>query len=57
MAVLFGQLSIEREQQLVESTRNWLLERSADQPIYAAYLEQWGSWHNPWLNPESTESQ
>lgn len=48
MAVLFGQLTIEREQQLVEAARNWLLERSAEHAIYASYLAQWGSWENSW---------
>lgn len=51
-AVLQGQLSLEREQALVEQTRNWLAEQSAQRPVYGRYLQQWGEWNNPWEQGE-----
>lgn len=46
--LLMGKLSIEQEQQLVQTARE-LLEAEADQhPAYRSYLDQWGDWENPW---------
>jgi 3'-5' exonuclease len=46
--VVVGQLSLESEQRIVLETKGWLQERSAQCPVYAAYLSRWGNWHNPW---------
>jgi hypothetical protein len=47
-AVLMGQLTLEREQELVEATQQWIVERSDTTSAYALYLERWGDWENPW---------
>ena len=50
-AVILGQLPLEKEQELVEQGRVWLEQRAATVPAYAQYLEQWGTWANPWPAP------
>jgi 3'-5' exonuclease len=52
-SVMVGRLTLEAEQQRVAETREWLEQRSADMPIFAAYLERWGSWENPWQEAEA----
>jgi 3'-5' exonuclease len=52
--VLLGHLSLDREQQLVEATRLWLAERREQSAAYAAYLERWGDWANPWTTNAAT---
>jgi 3'-5' exonuclease len=47
-AVMLGRITLDREQELVTDTRQWLEQRSDATPVYAAYLERWGSWENPW---------
>lgn len=49
--VMIGNLALEREQELVESTKEWLSAKSRDNVAYQAYLEQWGDWENPWREP------
>lgn len=46
--VMIGQLSLDEEQRLVTKTREWLENQSADIPVYAHYLRNWGDWVNPW---------
>lgn len=46
--VLTGRLTLDREQELVEATRQWLEARSTIVPAYQTYLSQWGDWQNPW---------
>jgi hypothetical protein len=46
--VLLGKITLAREKQLISQTRQWLIERQETMPIYAAYLENWGDWENPW---------
>lgn len=48
--VLTGRMSLEREQELIQSTKAWLTERRKSSPAYRQYLDQWGDWHNPWEN-------
>jgi predicted PolB exonuclease-like 3'-5' exonuclease len=50
--VLVGQLSLEKEQNIVAETRQWLVDRSAEQPAYRDYLEHWGDWPSPWLDDQ-----
>lgn len=54
-AVLVGQISLDREQELIAQTYQWLSERAESMPAYALYLEHWGDWPNPWI--EATSSQ
>ena len=28
--------------------KSWLTERTSQIPVYAAYLQRWGDWFNPW---------
>lgn len=42
--VLTGHLSLEQEQAMVEDSRQWLLERSAELPALEPYLDNFGSW-------------
>src|SRR5262245_22183572 len=46
--VLLGQLSLDDEQRLVHAAHDWLEGRAGQSPAYAAYLERWGAWTNPW---------
>lgn len=45
--VLQGQLSLNREHELVHRTRLWLEERQHEVPAFAHYLSQWGDWTPP----------
>lgn len=46
--VITGRLSLEREQEIVARTKEWLLERTDDSPAFGAYLDHWSEWENPW---------
>ncbi|MDF1556413.1 MAG: 3'-5' exonuclease [Deferrisomatales bacterium] len=46
--VVVGQLTLEREQELVATAKRWVEERAPEQPAYRTYLEHWGDWPNPW---------
>lgn len=45
--VLLGKLTLEREQEIVDETKQWLEECCETSPAYAHYLEHWGDWHSP----------
>lgn len=47
--VMVGKLPLEREQELLAETRQWLTDQVDSTPVYARYLEQWGDWQNPWI--------
>jgi predicted PolB exonuclease-like 3'-5' exonuclease len=51
--VLLGNISLTREHELVEAAKAWLEERRETSEAYAAYLERWGNWTNPWTEPKS----
>jgi predicted PolB exonuclease-like 3'-5' exonuclease len=53
--VLVGQLTIDREQELVAETKTWLTTASQQVPAYVSYLERWGDWRNPWEKKASVE--
>jgi predicted PolB exonuclease-like 3'-5' exonuclease len=55
VAVLLGKLSLSREQELVAETRDWLIQRMEQMPVYARYLDNWGEWINPWQEAPATE--
>ncbi|MHB8969200.1 MAG: 3'-5' exonuclease [Pirellulaceae bacterium] len=46
--VLVGQLTLQREQELIAQTHHWLVERRDENAAYAMYLDSWGDWQNPW---------
>ena len=46
--VLLGTLTLDREQELVAETKNWLGDRCEKTVSYRSYLERWGDWRNPW---------
>jgi predicted PolB exonuclease-like 3'-5' exonuclease len=46
--VMLGELTLEREQELIAETRQWLEEQCAQVEAYSAYLSNWGDWQNPW---------
>lgn len=46
--VLFGYLTLNQEQSLVDHAKQWLKSKSSDSPAYQVYLERWGDWPNPW---------
>ncbi len=45
--VLVGEISLQREQELVDQAKDWLTEREGD-PAIDLYLSHWGDWANPW---------
>lgn len=49
-AVMIGQLTLDKEQELIADAHTWLVDRADDVPAYALYLEHWGDWANPWEN-------
>lgn len=46
-AMLMGNISLEREKELVAQTKQMLLEQVDDHPAYRKYLEHWGDWVEP----------
>ncbi|MBC8352506.1 MAG: 3'-5' exonuclease [Planctomycetes bacterium] len=51
-AVMIGQLTLDREQELIADAHAWLVERAEDVAAYELYLEHWGDWVNPWQDVE-----
>ena len=47
-SVIIGEISIDRERELVAQTREWLTERCEDFPVYGEYLKECYEWENPW---------
>jgi 3'-5' exonuclease len=45
--VLRGDISLNREQDIVQETRSFIQEKSAKEQAYAQYEENWGDW-DPW---------
>lgn len=54
--VLLGQLTLEREHELVAATKQWLEARAEQSPAYRSYLERWGDWRSPWTAPATPPS-
>jgi len=46
---------LDQEKEIVDETRQWLVERVDQCPAYASYLEDWGDWQNPWIDNENVE--
>ena len=49
--VLTGKLPLEREQELIASTKAWLEQQCEAVSAYRLYMQHWGDWANPWLAP------
>lgn len=50
-SVLMGQLTLDREQEIIAETKAWLEARQEELEAYSVYLEHWGDWRNPWECP------
>ena len=46
--VVLGRLPLEREQELVAQTKEWIAAQQDTVPGFAEYLARWGDWPNPW---------
>lgn len=47
-SMLMGKITLDEEQQRVQSAKKLIESQAKDHPAYQQYLEQWGDWHNPW---------
>jgi 3'-5' exonuclease len=45
--VMFGELTIDKEQEIVSQTKVFLEENKNNNPAFPIYLDNWGDW-NPW---------
>ena len=45
---LINELTLEDEIERVAEVKEWLDDRASESDAYAAYLERWGDWENPW---------
>ncbi len=55
--VLIGKLSLEREQQLVQQTKEFLEQNQKERAAFAHYLEHWGDWQKNSPAAETPEEQ
>ncbi len=46
--LMMGRITLEREQQLVQQTKDLIASQVDQHPAYRQYLAQWGDWNNPW---------
>ena len=46
--VMTGEISLERESEIVANTKQWLEAKQATLPGLSTYLEHWGDWISPW---------
>ena len=46
--VMTGRLTLEREIQTVADAKAWIEHRADECDAYAAYLDHWNDWHDPW---------
>jgi len=52
-AVLLGQLSLDREQEIIAESKQWLYDRADSNAAFRIYLDHWGDWTNPWAGSEA----
>lgn len=52
--VLVGELSLEREQEVVAAAKQWLVDRRESSPAYEHYLTHWGDWEQPELEEQAS---
>ena len=50
--VLVGRLTLERELQVVADAKTWIEERVGESEAFAAYLDHWNDWNDPWESEE-----
>lgn len=55
--VLSGELTLDAEQKIIAQTKSWLEERSGGSEAYRVYLEHWGDWQNPWVEPQPKDDE
>ena len=55
--LLTGEISFEREQELIENTVEWLKAKSEEFPVYDEYLKECRDWNNPWIEEEQGEKE
>jgi len=55
--VLTGQITLEEEFVLVAETKAWIEDRVDESDAYAAYIEHWADWVNPWLEDAQVADQ
>ena len=55
--VMMGRLAIDAERQIVVRAKQWLVDRAEQIPVFAAYLERWGDWDNPWAERQDEPPQ
>ncbi len=55
--VLSGELSLDAEQKIIGETKAWLEQRAAESDAYRVYLEHWGDWKNPWIEPQPKDDK
>ena len=48
--LMYGEISLEQEADLVKRTRQWLHERSSTDTVYEQYLDCCEDWESPWEN-------
>ena len=46
--LMYGEISLEQEAELVKRTRQWLHDRSATDTVYEQYLDNCEDWESPW---------
>lgn len=46
--VMYGEITLEREAELIEQTYGWLEQHAESNPVYAEYLDVCEEWQNPW---------
>jgi 3'-5' exonuclease len=56
-SVLLGQITLDREQEIVGQTKKWLMERADQVQAYRDYMTHWGDWTNPWLTEKPDPPQ
>ena len=54
--VLIGDITLEREQELVHQAKAWIESRSEER-AFRLYLEHWGEWENPWATPTENSQE
>jgi predicted PolB exonuclease-like 3'-5' exonuclease len=54
--LLMGNISLEREQELIANTVKWLETKTEQFPVYGEYLNQCRDWHNPWIEKQTEQT-
>jgi predicted PolB exonuclease-like 3'-5' exonuclease len=53
VAVMLGQLKLDREQAIISEAKAWLSNQAEKCRAFQDYLDHWGDWHNPWADEGS----